>query len=192
MTFASRGPKAHFSAIGNLITGGPLTCGLGRASIILEDDVSVYVENNLTPHRTEGDDEWLATAFFRQLPPADINLRSETRYEAPALEIIQANRLESSLLPDVGATLPVRDVVDTRVLNMVSSRVGNYVDNPGDVGGWPDLTGDNLAVDSDLDDMDDSWEQLHGLNPSDSNDRNNDDDQDGYTNLEEFLNGTLP
>jgi len=192
MTFESRGPKANFNAVGNLITEGPLTCGLGRASIILENDVSVYVENNITPYRSEEDDEWLATAFFRVLPPADINLRSETPFEAPALETIKASQLENALLPDVGATLPERDVVDTRVLNLVSSREGSFIDDPGNAGGWPELRGDNSVVDSDLDGMDDSWEQLHDLNPSDPNDRNGDNDQDGYTNLEEFLNGTLP
>lgn len=192
MTFESRGPKAYFNAIGNLITEGPITCGLGRASIILGNDVSVYVENNLTPYRSEGDDEWLATAFFRKLPPADINLRSETRHEAPALDIIKADKVESALIPEVGASLPKRDVIDTRVLNLISSREGNYIDDPSNVGGWPELTGENLAVDNDLDGMDDSWEKLNGLNPSNANDRNGDNDQDGYTNLEEFLNGTLP
>jgi hypothetical protein len=176
-----------------LITEGPGTCGLGRASLILTDNVSVYVENNLTPYRSEGDDEWLATALWLKEPPADNNLRSDTRHEAPALDIIQANSLENALMPDVGATLPERDVVDTRVLNMVASRGGSFIDDPSDVGGWPDLTGgNNLVVDTDSDGMDDSWEQLHGLNPANPDDRNGDNDGDGYTNLEEFLNGSPP
>ena len=34
--------------------------------------------------------------------------------------------------------------------------------------------------------------RAHGLNPNDSSDANEDADKDGYTNLEECLNGTDP
>ena len=40
--------------------------------------------------------------------------------------------------------------------------------------------------------MPDQWERRHGLSSNDAADRNADDDQDGYTNLEEYLNGTQP
>ena len=40
--------------------------------------------------------------------------------------------------------------------------------------------------------MPDQWEQIYGLNPNDAGDGSLDADGDGYTNLEEFLNGTNP
>jgi hypothetical protein len=43
----------------------------------------------------------------------------------------------------------------------------------------PDLDGDGMP---------DAWELEHRLNPNDAADRNDDRDEDGYTNLEEFLN----
>ena len=35
--------------------------------------------------------------------------------------------------------------------------------------------------------MADSWELANGLNPADAKDRNGDPDNDGYTNMEEYL-----
>jgi hypothetical protein len=40
--------------------------------------------------------------------------------------------------------------------------------------------------------MPDSWETLHGFDPNDPSDRNGDSNGNGYTNLEEYLNGTAP
>ncbi len=48
-----------------------------------------------------------------------------------------------------------------------------------------------LFADADHDGMDDAWETAHGLNPA-LNDRNGDFDQDGVTNLQEYILGTNP
>ncbi len=40
--------------------------------------------------------------------------------------------------------------------------------------------------------MHNSWEDVHGLNPSDPSDANEDPDNDGFTNLEEYQSGTDP
>ena len=40
--------------------------------------------------------------------------------------------------------------------------------------------------------MPDAWEKTHGLNPADAGDSRLDPDDDGYTNVEEYLNGTDP
>ena len=47
----------------------------------------------------------------------------------------------------------------------------------------PDADGDNLP---------DAWESAHGLNPNDPFDATKDPDNDGYTNLQEYQNGTDP
>jgi len=51
--------------------------------------------------------------------------------------------------------------------------------------------GNPLFTDADHDGMDDAWETAHGLNPA-VNDRNGDPDQDGLTNLQEYLLGANP
>ena len=40
--------------------------------------------------------------------------------------------------------------------------------------------------------MSDTWEVVNGFNPDDSTDGKKDNDEDGYTNVEEFLNGSDP
>jgi hypothetical protein len=40
--------------------------------------------------------------------------------------------------------------------------------------------------------MPDGWESRHGLNANDAADGARDTDADGYTNVEEYLNGTDP
>jgi hypothetical protein len=47
-------------------------------------------------------------------------------------------------------------------------------------------------LDSDGDGMPDDWEKRFALNPNDPSDGAQDKDGDGYTNLEEYLNGTDP
>ena len=46
--------------------------------------------------------------------------------------------------------------------------------------------------DRDLDGMPDRWESEHETNPDDALDGNRDRDNDGYTNLEEYLNSLVP
>ncbi len=46
--------------------------------------------------------------------------------------------------------------------------------------------------DSDRDGMPDEWEARYGLNLHDASDANQDRDSDGYTDIEEYINGTDP
>jgi hypothetical protein len=102
-----------------------------------------------------------------------------------------------SVLAGAGATLPVRDPVDVRTVNMVitgvatnGSRTNGIINHPDEVGGYPTIAVVTRAAnwDTDQDGMPDNWEIEHGLNPNDPADRNGDFDSDGYTNLEEYLN----
>ncbi|MBW3625426.1 MAG: polysaccharide lyase, partial [Armatimonadetes bacterium] len=60
------------------------------------------------------------------------------------------------------------------------------------VGGWPELKSQAAPPDTDGDGMPDPWESGHQLNPRDPADGTKDRDGDGYTNVEEYLNGTDP
>lgn len=104
----------------------------------------------------------------------------------------------NAVLASVGATLPRRDAVDARVVEMV--RTGKTKTETGiisdisEVGGYPELTYKKSEVlkDTDNDGMPDDWEKKYGLNPKDGGDASQDLDKDGYTNIEEFINGTDP
>ena len=54
--------------------------------------------------------------------------------------------------------------------------------------GYGTLSGGTAPTDTDRDGMPDAWETKRGLSPSSAADGNGDDDGDGYTNLEEYLN----
>lgn len=109
-----------------------------------------------------------------------------------------AEAVFETVLSKVGATLPKRDAVDTRVTEMV--RTGKTMTETGiikavsEVGGYPTLSFDpaKVPVDSDGDGMPDEWEIKYNLDPNDPKDAAIDSDGDIYTNIEEYLNGTNP
>ena len=59
------------------------------------------------------------------------------------------------------------------------------------MGGYPEYRGERYA-DADSDGMPDDWETKHGLDPKNSPDAAGDLNGDGYTNIEDFLNGLDP
>ena len=66
------------------------------------------------------------------------------------------------------------------------------IDSQSQVGGWPTLASLPPPADADSDGMPDAWETPHKLKAGTGADHNDDPDADGYTNLEEWLNGTDP
>ncbi|MFK8001642.1 MAG: hypothetical protein AB8H86_18755 [Polyangiales bacterium] len=108
----------------------------------------------------------------------------------PPIGTAPAEELDELLLPSVGAA--PRDSADARVIATFADGTGGYVNDPDEVGGWPTLAPGTAPVDTDHDGMPDSFEERFGLNPLDAADGATDADEDGYTNLEEYLNGTLP
>jgi len=88
------------------------------------------------------------------------------------------------VVENAGATKPVRDSVDTE-------HVQDYYDNiqhfyrTSEIS-FPSLSGGPAPGDADKDGMSDSWETARGLNPS-VNDSAGDDDNNGYTNIEEYF-----
>jgi len=131
----------------------------------------------------------------------------------PALPTNQqsAQAAYNSVLEKAGSSLS-RDSIDARIVDEVRGGYATYegktykknacvsdaskktgiIDSPADVGGWPELKSLPASPDSDGDGMPDEWEKKHGLNPNDASDGPKDKDQDGYTNIEEYLNGTAP
>lgn len=107
----------------------------------------------------------------------------KTHSAAEALELVLAG---------VGASRPARDAVDARLVAHVRNRDGRMINSQQEVGGWPGLKSATPPPDADDDGMPDEWESAHGLNLRDTADAATDADKDGYTNLEEYLNGTDP
>lgn len=90
------------------------------------------------------------------------------------------------------------DAVDARVLREAETGTASFPDwrtgipSPEDVGGYPPVDKGTPCQDADADGMPDAFEGRFALDPSSPSDASTDVDGDGYTNLEEFLNGTPP
>lgn len=132
----------------------------------------------------------------RQIPWESMPIQEESPAEA-----------YKAVLRHAGASLPVRDAVDKRIIDEVRSGCATYegktykereksagvkpksgiIDSQNDVGGWPTLKSKLAPKDSDHDGMPDKWEKKHGLNPNDPTDRNL-TDTEGWTQLERYLN----
>jgi pectate lyase len=126
-----------------------------------------------------------------------VSIKMVDAFAAPRINQQMAAEAYKLVLEGAGASLPKRDAVDARVTEMVKTgRVtfGNgIIMSPTDVGGWPKYSDVGKApVDSDHDGMPDEWEKKYGLNPTDASDGAEDKDGDGYTNVEEYINGTDP
>ena len=95
--------------------------------------------------------------------------------------------------------MPRRDAVDTRVMEMVrtgkpTAGDAGIIKTPDDVGGYPTYAfkPEEVPADTDTDGMPDEWERKHALAADNPADAAADADKDGYTNIEEHLNGTDP
>ncbi len=124
------------------------------------------------------------------------DVRATEPYEGWPINQQTALEAYQSVLAKVGATLPRRDAVDRRIIEIVRTgkpALGDgIINDPAEVGGFPKYQSAAALPDTDHDGMPDEWEKRHNLNPNDPADGAADGDRDGYTNLEEYLNGTNP
>jgi len=149
-------------------------------------------------------------------------LKADKPYPGSFFEIQPAEEAYDYVLANAGATRPKRDAVDQRVVEMVRTgavttkprkdiqdmlRTVDFspqvireitqlvekgiITDVSQVGGYPEYRGEPYA-DSDNDGMPDDWEKKHGLAPRDAADAAGDLNGDGYTNIEDFLNGLDP
>ena len=145
-------------------------------------------------------DNWADGVQVESIGPSDkvlAAIKAEKPYPYSYIDLQSAKDAYVTVLANAGATLPRRDPVDTRVVEMV--RTGQVTYQPGkgiitdisQVGGHPSYDG-TPYIDTDQDGMPDDWETAHGLNPKDPSDANGDLNGDGYTNIEDYLNGLDP
>ena len=116
-------------------------------------------------------------------------------FETPLIpETDPALKAYDEILRRGGANLPVRDVITTYVSESVRNDSGRPAGKTDDwpSAGFASYKPSTAAADSDKDGMPDEWELRYKLNPQDSSDGSIDSDGDGYTNIEEFINGTNP
>lgn len=132
--------------------------------------------------------------------------RQATPFDVSPVTTQTAEEAYTSILQDVGATLPRQDTIDRRVIHEVKTGTATFegstyatinatgishpsgiIDTPADVRGLPVYRASVPPTDADHDGMPDAWENNHGLNPNNAADGKQ-PGADGYTNLEHYLN----
>ena len=149
-------------------------------------------------------------------------VRTNQPFPHAPLNVQPADKAYETVLANAGATLPKRDAVDERIMRTVRSgnvaaKVGQndkadfssvgfsqqvidgivekiskgIITHPSQVGGYPNYQGMPYA-DADGDGLPDAWERKYDLNPNDATDATIDANGDGYSNIEDFINGLHP
>ena len=135
--------------------------------------------------------QW-SIVYFDGLTTAQVTAYEERSYLIDMEDVNTTSPAQAKIdvLAYAGASFPARDIIDTRIVNDVINKTGSSIESTDDQpeGAWPTLTSTTPPTDTDHDGMPDEWEAAVCLNPNDANDRNDDRDDDGYTNLEEYLN----
>ena len=187
--------------VGNYYKPGPATRDHLRNCIFeirnfpaegVTENARLYIEGN----HVEGfpgisSDNWAGGVRFTG--GTGLGNRARQPFPFPGISC-ETNAIDAypRVLASAGASLS-RDAVDQRIVEEVRTgkpRFGRngIIDSQKQVGGWPELNSLPAPRDADRDGMPDVWEEARGLNSNSPADRNSDRDDDGYTNLEEYLN----
>ena len=180
----------NINYVGNFLKPGPSTGDGFTKSAFLPGGfrTRMYVTGNYMEGYPEGNqNNWLLVEVKKYGVT-----QLENPIDVPKVTTDDALKARDRVLTEAGATLPVRDAVDARIIEEIKTGGGHIINSQVEVGGWPEYKQGKTPADTDLDGMPDEWEQKHGLNPNDISDNSKDSDGDGYTNIEEFLNGTKP
>ena len=115
-------------------------------------------------------------------------------FGSPPVTTQTASAAYEDILHWGGACLPAKDSISKFVTESTRAGTGNIPGTTDEwpLAGYPVYTSVSPLPDHDQDGMPDEWEIKHGLDPNDPKDAGKDTDGDGYTNLEEYINGTDP
>jgi hypothetical protein len=197
----------RMNIVGNYAREGPSASSATRIRemwvyhSIGEPPFSYFVRDNLGPRRPSPSALETAILYCREhqdgVPNSGVDcdptpLATATSFAAPPVTTASAAAAYDDVLENAGATLPRRDLVDLRVVDQVRRGTGGSVSHPAEVGGWPWMASAPPPYDGDHDGMPDLWEFQHGFDFDTASNGALDADGDGYTNVEEFLNGTHP
>lgn len=181
------GTKGYGNVVGNYFIAGRNSADPEYAVVRGNENYQVYLENNRIDGNKNGklDGVDAGTGIIEAERPSVV---MPERFQYPLVHTQQPELAYESILDHVGSSL-ARDMADTRVVNSVRNQTGVIIGDEDDVAGFPPLKRETGPADQDRDGMPDEWEQANGLNPADPEDRNGDPNGNGYTNLEEYLNG---
>lgn len=182
--FHKKGPAGDFTDLKIIPKSDNTVCSSGKT----------YLSGNVGAH---GD--W---TYEFKAPCIQADILTTTPASGPSVSTVSAQDAYNNLLADGGAGnsravscdgnwFNRRDSIDTRVINDIKNGTGKIIDSPADVGGWITPDAGTACADDDHDGLPNAFEQRYFGSVTAAK-PNDDPDGDGYTNIEEFLNGTEP
>lgn len=190
----SRADSVKMNLVGNYYKPGPSTTGKDHIFQIGGQTTLLYASDNILEGVEQGWDDWALIAgrgWWHWLFGLGDYKLADPLPVAP-IRKEKTKEMYHDVLRFAGVSLQMRDAVDRRIMAEVEKGEGQIINSQKDVGGWPTYDSGRFLYDTDGDGMPDRWEILHKLDHKDGDDHAKDADGDGYTNLEEFLNGTMP
>lgn len=160
-----------------------------------------YVKGNIMEGHYGADDRYAGVRAPRTEPME--NFIVDEPFFDPHVKTDSAEEAYRDVLNDVGCNVPALDEHDQRIIEETLAGTTTFEgsvsglpglpDTQDDVGGWDEYPEVKRPAgwDTDHDGMPNAWEQARGLNPDDANDGPLDADGDGFTNLEDYLNGLV-
>lgn len=180
----------RYNYVGNYGKPGPNSSNSGYAYSAGCKYFEGYYDGNLFFDKIPSD-QWSLVTFNGSWSTAEKSAYKMTApFSTGPIITESAQDAYNNVMAGAGASY-VRDDVDIRVISEVENGTGSIIDDEDEVGSWPEYNTYYQKTDSDLDGMPDKWEIENGLNPDDPADRNGDFNDDGYTNLETYLNTML-
>jgi hypothetical protein len=180
---------SRYNFIGNAYVSGPESSVKNKVFKESCIDAYSYFEDN-SYNGVVPNDQW-SLITFSGFGAAQIDAYKARSYLVPmeAVTTTSPDRATSDVLAYAGASVPARDTIDRRIVSDVLHGTGHSIATTGDQpeGAWPVLNSLPAPADDDHDGMPNDWELAHDLSVDDPADRNS-IGQDGYTQLEVYLN----
>ncbi len=118
-------------------------------------------------------------------------IQSDFVFDPATTEVMTSSEALDWILENVGARANGElSEIDQRIIDSVLKDTGAIIDSPDDVGGYGNSKGGAALADSDGDGIPDFYEQVIGSDAKVA-DANRDADGDGYSNIENYINGLL-
>ena len=153
-------------------------------------DTQVYIAGNLTYDSRDSN----SLIESRNELPENFKIASKFLFTPSTVTMSSAKTAYSDVLKSAGVIFPVRDSVDSRIIDDVKAGTGMLIDSQNQVGAWPNYQGGFYPQDMDNDGIPNAWELAHGIDPGFGGDASSSTilSPSGYTWIEEYINSLIP